>query len=101
MSRRCEVLSGLQGWQAIARGDLKTGMVFRLFEEDGAPVPDAEAGGPGRWRALADAMMGEDGQPQVEAEAIPESTVERVVRETGLYWPGGEQAGPWAPGRLR
>ena len=41
MPRRCEVQTP-DGWHAHVFAALIPGMVFRLFEEDGAPVTDAD-----------------------------------------------------------
>ena len=96
MSRRCEVFTEGREWREIARSDLAPGMVFRLFEEDGAPVT-AEIEETGervdRWRVT------EDGR----AEPIPESGVERAVRDSGMYWPTGSNPADagWLPRRLR
>lgn len=102
MPRRCEVLTDQRAWVTIATRDLKAGMVYRLFEEDGSAVLDDETDAPGRWRALADAVPQPDGTATVESEAIPESEIERQVRTHGMFWPGQTPLrGPWTPGRLR
>ena len=96
MTRRCDVLTEDQRWRPCAREELSAGMVFRLFEEDGTPVT-AEIEETGervdRWR------MTDDGR----AEPIPESGVERAVREGGFYWPTGQNTGDagGVPRRLR
>ena len=95
MPRRCEVQTP-DGWHAHVFAALIPGMVFRLFEEDGTPVMDAD--GVMRWRALG--LPGEtDGRPTIDAEQVPETDVERAVRADGVFWPGGERSG--APSRLR
>ena len=94
MPRRCEVQTP-DGWRAHVFAALAPGMVFRLFEEDGAPVTDAD--GVTRWRALG--PPGEtDGRPTIDADQVPETDVERAVRAEGMFWPG---AGHSSPGRLR
>lgn len=95
MARRCEVMTPT-GWHEVAFADLTVGAVFRLFEEDGAPVSDEN--GETRWRAR-DLPIERDGVPWIDAEPAPESEVERQVRERGLFWPGAQTG--YAPSRLR
>ena len=103
--RRCEVFTEGREWREIARADLRPGMVFRLFEPDGAPVvtEDEETGERvDRWRVTG-APRVVDGEWEIDTEPIPESGVERAVREGGVYWPSGANpvdAG-WVPRRLR
>ena len=103
-ARRCEVFTDGREWQEIDRAALMPGMVFRLFEPDGAPVVTAEdetGDRIDRWRVLALPRL-EDGEVVVDAEPIRETTVEREVREGGAYWPGGARGDAgWAPRRLR
>ncbi len=96
MPRRCEV-STPHGWCAFPFGKLEPGMIFRLFEEDGAPVADED--GVTRWRALG--PPGEkNGKPTIDAEQVPESEVERQMRTRGMFWPSGPRGG-WSPGPPR
>ena len=105
MSRRCEVFTEGREWREIARADLRPGMVFRLFEETGESVAesDDETGETiDRWRVTGDPRL-VDGEWEIEAEPIPESGVERAVRDDGMYWPGGANPADagWVPRRLR
>lgn len=86
MNRRCQILTDGQYWRDSRMSDLVEGSVFRLFELDGREVKDED--GHARWRATAPALLDpEADQWKVEAEAIPESDVERTVRTTGWFFP--------------
>ena len=75
MSRRLQVLTEGQFWRDTAREDVRAGMVFRVFESDGREVADED--GHVRWRAVADALLNDDGETyRIEAEAIPLSAAE-------------------------
>ena len=100
MSRRCEVLTEQQTWQEIAADTITAGMIYRIVGPDG-PERDVETGEPIRWRARSDVTRNADGALETDSERVDETEIERAVRETGLYWPGGYQAGGWTPGRLR
>ena len=104
-ARRCEVFTEGREWRAIDRADLTPGMVFRLFEADGAPVTatDDETGEAiDRWRVTGEPRLVDD-EWEIDAEPIPESSVERAVREGGVYWPSGANPADagWVPRRLR
>ena len=71
-------------------------MIIRIFEADGTPyaAEDEETGERiTRWRVL----------PDMKSEPIPESAVERAVREGGMFWPTGADPADagWVPRRLR
>ena len=100
MSRRCEVLTTDGTWREVPIAELAAGSIFRLFDgETGRPIEDAD--GARRWRALGPPGVGEDGAPVIDAEQVPESEVERQVREGGMFWPGAASRAPGPPRRLR
>lgn len=107
MPRRVEVFTDGREWRVIERADLAPGMVFRLFEEDGAPVVTTAALTGERvdhWRVLGVAPPPADAEPgremEIQAEEIPETSVERQAREGGTYWPtGGAPRADWGPPR--
>lgn len=85
MSRRCEILTSGQYWRTAPVTLLQVGDVFRLFL-DSEPVTDGE--GCWRWRVVAPPVPNLDGTHDVDAEAVPETEIERAVRTGGMYWPG-------------
>lgn len=94
MSRRCQVLDAGGYWRDAPIASVRNGQVFRLFEEDNRPVRDED--GHERWRAVADARqhysqdLGEY-QWRVEAEAVPETEVERQATRGVGYFPSRQQ----------
>lgn len=96
MSRRCEVLGSDGHWRESAHALLQIGDVFQLFETDGRAVVDDA--GFRRWRALAPASATASGAVEIDAEPVPETEVERTVREGRVWWPESRSR---LPGRLR
>ena len=94
--RRCEVFTEGREWREIAYAERQPGMVIRIFEADGTPyATEVEETGERvtRWRVM----------PDMTSEPIPESGVERAIREQGFHWPGGANPADagWVPRRLR
>ena len=96
MKRRCDILTDGQFWRERHLSEVRKGMIFRLYEQNGSRVTDED--GHWRWKAVSDAVDAGDGEWEVDAEAIPETDVE-LATQSGLgFFPKGHHRGLSAHG---